>query len=322
MTDIRFLGEDDFLPSMEKENEEWKEAYVKQDSFTSFDGCRLNYYRATPENPKAVVVIVHGLGEFFGKYREYMWYLFQAGFDVFLPEHRGHGYSEGKCEEHDIIYIDKYDTYVKDLLGFVKSVVVPAADNLPLLMLAHSMGGCIGALLLEEHPEIFGAAVLSSPMLKMKGGNYPPIVVRLIGFYAFITGKQKKLAPNQRHFHPVPKFEGSSAQSRARFDYQFKQRVANPHYQTTAASFGWAVASMKATEKVIKNAAAIKIPVTVMTAGDDHLIDPEGYRLFKEKVPQAVFHPYETSRHEIFNSAEESRKAYFADVIDTLNSYL
>ncbi len=322
MTDIRFLGEDDFLAAMTTENEEWKRAFVSQNTFTNPEGLKFNYYIATPDNPRAAVVIVHGMGEFFGKYREYIWYLFKAGYKVFFLEQRGHGYSEGKSPELDVIYIDKYDSYVSDLNCFIETAVKPQAKGLKLYMIAHSMGGCIGTLYLESHPDAFRAAILSSPMLKMKGADYSPAVKTLIGIYAKLTGKTKKLAPNQKHFSPTPKFEGCSALSRARFDYQFDQRVADPHYQMSAASFGWAVASMKATDKVIKNASKITLPVTVMTAGQDHLIDPAGYEAFRAKVPQAVFHPYENSRHEIFNADDDSRKRYFADVLDTLDNYV
>ena len=134
MEEIRYLGEEDYLPVMEKENEEWKNTCVKQDVFTSFDGCKLNFYRATPKDPKAVVVIVHGMAEFFGKYREYIWYLFRSGYDVYFPEQRGHGLSEGKCDEKDIIYIDSYDTYVRDLYSFLKREVIAANEvDLPVI---------------------------------------------------------------------------------------------------------------------------------------------------------------------------------------------
>ena len=322
MTDIKFLGEDNYLSAMENENKTWFESQVSQGSLTAFDGTKLRYFIATPGSPRACVVIVHGMAEFIEKYREYIWYLNQAGYKVFFMEQRGHGYSEGKAPEHDVIYIDGYDTYVKDLHQFITEVAEPGSDGLPLLMIAHSMGGCIGTLYLEKHPETFKAAILSSPMMKMKGADYPPIVVSLLGIYAAITGKSKKLAPNQKHFNPNPKIENSSAMSVPRFEYQLSLRRADEHYQASSASFGWAVASMKATRKAIKNACRIHIPVTVMTAGQDHLIDPAGYDALKEKVPQAVFHKYENSRHEIFNADEVSRKAYFTDVLETLDSYL
>ncbi len=322
MADIKFLLEDDFLDTMETENKKWRETCMVMDHVKTTDGLKLCYYRATPQDPKASVVFVHGMGEFVGKYREYMWYLYRAGFEVFFLEQRGFGHSEGKAPEHDVVYIDSYDTYVKDLYTFVSQKVVPAISERDLFMIAHSMGGCIGALFLEEHPEFVKGAILSSPMMKMQGANYSPLMVELISFYALITGKRKKLAPGQHHFNPNADITKSSAQSIVRFEYQLQQRRNDPDNQMSGASFGWAMASLKATRKVIKNADKIHIPVTVMTAGDDHLIDPEGYKSFKEKVPQADIHPYETSRHEIFNSKDESRIKYYSDILNILDSYL
>ncbi len=322
MLDIKFIGEDDFLSTMQTENEAWLRNSVTQGTHRSFDGTRLNYYKTTPEKPKATVVIVHGMAEFFPKYREYMWYLYQWGFEVFFLEQRGFGHSEGKCPEHDVIYIDSYDTYVEDLHGFIKEKVIPVSGGRPLFMIAHSMGGCIGTLYLEQHPKTFNAAILSSPMLKMKGVDFPPAVVELISLYANITGQKKKLAPNQKHFNPNPEFVGSSTQSRARFDYQLQFRRDDPDYQMTGASFGWAMASLRATKKLMENASHIHIPITLMAAGDDHLVETSAFRTFKARVPQLNIHEYEYARHELFNSDERSRRRYFRDVLNTLDSYI
>lgn len=322
MTDIRFLGEDDFLSAMENENKAWFEENAKEGFLESFDGTRLRYYIFSPESPRANIVIVHGMAEFIGKYREYIWYLYLAGYRVFFMEQRGHGYSEGKCPEPDVIYINSYETYVKDLDHFIETVVKPQSTDLPIMMIAHSMGGCIGTLYLEEHPGVIKGAVLSSPMMKMKGADYPPVVISLIGVYAFLTGKLKKLAPNQKHFDPGVTVTNSSAVSAPRFEYQLSRRKADVHYQTCGASFGWAVASMKASRKAVRNAGVLSIPITVMTAGRDHLIDPVGYEAFKTNCPGAVFHDYEASRHEIFNSDETTRVQYFTDVLNTLDNYL
>ena len=316
-----FLGEDDYTDVMSTENEIFVRDHVKRSFFRVSDGTQLCFCHARPDDPKAAVVIVHGMAEFFGKYREYIWYLYREGFEVFFMEQRGHGYSGGKAPEMDVIYIDSYNTYVEDLHTFVTEHVMPQTKGLPLLMIAHSMGGCVGTLFLEKYPDIFKAAILSSPMFKLKGADYPPVVRGLVRVYALLTGKMKKLAPNQKHFNPDAKVEGSSAVSPARFYFMMEQRKDDPHNQMTGASFGWALASMSATSAVIRNAGRIKIPVTVMTAGHDHLIDPAGYEAFKKKVPQADFHPYDDSRHEIFNSDDVSRKKYFSDVITTLFNY-
>ena len=55
MANIEFLGEDNFLPVMDTENETWFRDFVKQGTLDSFDGTRLRYYYASPENPKGCV---------------------------------------------------------------------------------------------------------------------------------------------------------------------------------------------------------------------------------------------------------------------------
>ena len=73
------------------------------------------------------------------------------------------------------------------------------------------------------------------------------------------------------------------------------------------------------TNKVImKNADKLQIPITVFTAGNDHLIDPEGYRQFEKLVPSAKFINFDESKHEIFNAKENIRKEYFSDVLEIL----
>ena len=144
----------------------------------------------------------------------------------------------------------------------------------------------------------------------------------LLRAYGKVSGMLDRLAPGQNHFNPDTPFEKSSAKSRSRFDYQLEQRKKDNHYQTTGATFSWGTASMLATKKALRNAGKIHIPITVMTAGEDHLIDPAGYEIFAKKVPQAKVHPYSTSRHEIFNSTEDTRIKYFEDVLKTLDSYL
>ncbi|SDB67162.1 alpha/beta fold hydrolase [Butyrivibrio sp. INlla16] len=318
MNKVNFLGEDDFIRIMKTENSEFRKTHVKQGKFQSFDGATLNYYFAIPENATKVVVFAHGFCEFFGKYHEYVWYLYQAGFGFFFPEQRGHGYSEGKMKEPDVVYIDDYDTYVEDFHIFMDKVVMPATPEKKRILIAHSMGGAVGTLFLEKYPGYFDKAVLSSPMLKMK--SVPSKLVRsLLSIYAFLFGKRKAMAPGQKHFDGVSVFETSSTKSRVRYDYMFEMRLKDEHYQTYGASIGWGLASYKVYDRIFKNASRLSLPITVFTAGQDHLIDSDGYTEFAGKVPGAKIIAFEDSRHEIFNAEEETRNEYFRQVLEIID---
>ena len=76
----------------------------------------LNYYCSyIPKNPIANVVICHGFCEFAEKYDEVVEAFLKKGYAVYLPEHRGHGYSQRECSDWDKVYIRSYDDYVQDL---------------------------------------------------------------------------------------------------------------------------------------------------------------------------------------------------------------
>ena len=319
MEQIRFLGEEGFLAAMEEENKKWRKQYVTRGSLRSFDGAKLNYYVASPENPIASVTLVHGLGEFWGKYHEYAWYLFQAGYKVIFVEHRGHGYSEGKVSDPQLIHIENYNTYVEDFLSFTESVVVPESAGLDMMLIAHSMGGAIATLFMEKHPQYYSRAILSSPMLKIQVSSNSPLVALTISLGNIFFRRSKHIAPNQKRFSPNAPFETSNAASRPRFEYQLRLRRKDEHYQTSAATIGWVLASIRVHREIFRRISNLKVPVDLFTAGKDHLIDPAGYDMFKEKLPGTRIHAYNESRHEIFNADEASRKRYYTEVLEVLN---
>lgn len=108
-----------------------------QKEFTekAYDGIQLVGRIDAPEKPKAVVVIVHGLAEHFGRYDYLTEKLEQAGYAVVRFDHRGHGRSMGKA----VYYRDRTEI-VKDIDVFVE-VAKREFPGLPLFMIGHSMGG-------------------------------------------------------------------------------------------------------------------------------------------------------------------------------------
>ena len=63
------------------------------------------------------------------------------------------------------MWIDDWRRYVADLAKFAETVGKDYADGRPLNLYCHSMGGGIGASVLETHPTLFDKAVLSCPMI-------------------------------------------------------------------------------------------------------------------------------------------------------------
>ncbi|MDD6551489.1 MAG: alpha/beta fold hydrolase [Lachnospiraceae bacterium] len=313
---MKLLGEDDFTEAMNGSCRKWREGSVKNDFITSFDGTKINYYYAFPEQMKAIIVMFHGFCEFWGKYHEMAWYFYSQGYGFFFPEMRGHGLSGGKLTEKDLVHVKNYDQYVSDMKLFYDKVVSKREGTK--ILFAHSMGGAVAAIYLENYPSDYKAAILSSPMLRLKTGGISPAKINLLRLYVHLFHKEKQLSVGQHHFDGVNVFETSSCQSKARYDYLFGQRLADEEYQTYGATFGWSLASLSATKELIKNAGSISTPLLVFEAGNDHLVDPTGYTDFLAKVPQAEHIKYETSKHEIFNSTDDVRADYYKHIFDWL----
>ena len=97
---IKLIKEADYDEYMENENSRWRSEYVKQGDFSSFDGLNLRYYHASQgegKEPKGCIVMLHGYCGFWGKFHEVAHFFWQAGFDVFFLEQRGHGGSLTGC---------------------------------------------------------------------------------------------------------------------------------------------------------------------------------------------------------------------------------
>lgn len=319
---VRLLGERDFLPYMETEGKEWRRKTIKKVRFQSFDKTVLQSYYAVPEDAKAAVVLVHGFTEFFGKYYELCQVLYEAGFAVFFLEQRGHGLSEGKLPNPEIVHINSYRTYVKDLNCFVETIV-KIRTELPLLLLAHSMGGAVSALYLEKYKDVFQGAALCSPMLHIKNDRLCFFDIARLQLRAWFFREGKNPGPGQHGYNSEPDFHLSNQGSRPRFQYVAELRRRGRCYQTAGGSLQWGIASVVADRVLMRFAGRIETPIVLFEAGEDALVSMDGYKAFArrlKKTPSEYF--YEGARHELYNARRFERKCFYRDLLRVLPSFI
>lgn len=103
----------------------------------SFDKINLHYKKDFIKNPKAIVLISHGLAEHSGRYDYTSRKFNDFGYSVYRYDHRGHGLSDGRRG-----YIKHTDDLFNDVNTFV-DFVKSENPNIPIFMLGHSLGGHI-----------------------------------------------------------------------------------------------------------------------------------------------------------------------------------
>lgn len=116
------------------------------------DGMSIAYRRYFLPDAGKCVVISHGFCEFAEKYNEVAYQFLRAGYSVYVPEHRGHGYSGREVDDPELVHVQSYDSYVTVLRGLWRPVVSPKEEYR--IVFAHSMGGAIAILALERYPQL------------------------------------------------------------------------------------------------------------------------------------------------------------------------
>ena len=128
----------------------------------SKDGkTKLACYCVFPEGePRAVVQIVHGMCEYFGRYEDYAKSLAAAGILVVGHDHLGHGNSAQTPD--DLGFTAKgggADFLVEDVFALTEYVKSDYPD-VPVILFGHSMGSFIAREVLARHGEAYRAAII------------------------------------------------------------------------------------------------------------------------------------------------------------------
>ena len=248
------------------------------------------------EPVRGVVIIVHGLGEYAGRYAHVASKLNAWGFFVRGYDQCGHGQSNGApgSMPSDTRLLDDLADMVDDLRARMDA-------GLPMILLGHSMGGLLAARFVSLQMRPVEALVLSSPALD-PGLN---------GFQKLLLAVLPRYFPNLRVGNGVkPQYISHDAAV-------VKAYRADPLvHDRISARLARFIAD--AGQAVLAVASQWKLPTLLLYAGDDHLVSPQGSRRFAQAAPQKVVIAkcFEHMYHEIFNEPDSGQ------VFDALQAWL
>ena len=276
------------------------------------------------ENPLGTVLIVHGFTENTLKYSELIWSLLHLRFSVIAYDQRGHGRSwrpEG-IPDPSVTHVEHFSDYVKDLRTVCDtySEIMPR----PWFIFAHSMGGAVASLLLEQEPTLFTAAVLSSPMIAPSTRGVPVSLASALSFLADKTGKGKKNPFFMKPYAGPEDFGTSCATDPERFAWYDRIKASEPAFRNSVPSYRWSLESIRVTAKILAPGQPEKIscPVLLFSAGIDQSVLPEPQKQFISRVPDGRFVPVPGARHEIYRSVNDVLFPWWHEVILFLDHYL
>lgn len=128
-------------------------------------------YEAT--GPRAVVQLLHGVGEHAGRYGALIEALVDAGYTVYADDHRGHGRTGLRQWSGDHRKLGRLGPgglrAARDAVWTLTQRIREEHPALPLVLLGHSWGSFLAQMLLDRHPEAFDAVVMTGSALRVPG---------------------------------------------------------------------------------------------------------------------------------------------------------
>lgn len=139
--------------------------------FRGTKGLELYYQHWQPDaEPRAIIAIVHGVGEHSGRYMNVVKPLTTHGYAVYGYDHRGHGRSAGRR-----VHINRWGEYREDLKIFLDTVTKQEPEK-PVFLYGHSMGALIALEYLSHHPQRLSGAIISGAPIEPAGVSKPYLV--------------------------------------------------------------------------------------------------------------------------------------------------
>lgn len=258
----------------------------------TFDSQKIFLRRDLIDNPKAVIIIVHGLNEHQGRYDYLAGRLNGENFSVYRFDNRGHGRSDGAQS-----YIEDYNTYFEDL-DTVYELVKKENPELPLFMIGHSLGGFISLGYGIEYPGKIDGQILTAPA----------------------TNKVKKLEELSLEDNPEMKLPNQLAEFISRSEYvvdDYKKDPYVPDFMTLKLMKVLFVD--QGVPWLLDNLNQYQYPVLILHGEDDKIVKPK----YSERLYNLIgsedksLKTYPKLYHGILNS--EAKEKVIKDILSWLD---
>ncbi len=272
------------------------------------DGLEIVTFAWTDvDAPIGVVQLAHGLAEHSARYDRLAHALNDAGYVVYSLDHRGHG----RSGQDDLGNFGEagFDGLIADMVQFGEQLTAENPD-LPLFLIAHSMGSFAAQSVLLQHSDLYAGVVLSgSTALDVLAAGMAD-APQPAGLEAFNAGFEHRTG-----------YEWLS-----RDEAEVDLYVADPWcgFETPPDTIPMLFA--RAGDLAAPLGIRADLPMLIASGSDDplagggQLVELLAQRYRDAGLTDVTLIVYPQARHEIFN--ETNRDEVTADVVEWLNSHL
>jgi acylglycerol lipase len=275
----------------------------QESKYVGYDGTHMfmALWRPDTDDPRALLIVLHGLGSHAGDFKNIGEYFADRGFAVFVPDMRGFGHYSG-VKGH----VMRFDEYVED----IENLIMQAKDlylNKITFLFGSSLGGVNAIRYIMKYSRDIDGLILQSPavgqMLK-------------IGLGTKIAGHFLSLLNVKRCFSSNLNYEELS-----RNPSVIKDHETDPlRFESVTPRFG--IEALRAADDAFKSAQFIAMPILLQQAGLDNYIDPVKNKQFFDNLASKdkTWKLYDGLYHELH--VEPESRLVLGDMEDWLEKRL
>jgi acylglycerol lipase len=275
------------------------------DKWKDTDGTTFFIHGWEPENskPKALVVLVHGLGEHATRYAHVGKVLTKSGYALVGFDLRGHGKSGGPRG-----HTSSLDAYMQDIRHFF-GLMEEKYPDIPHFLYGHSLGGLLVLAYAIQYGAHLKGVIATGPGLRssLQEQKAKVAIVRLLG----------SLLPTMT----VQSGLDTTMISR---DPGIVEAYKNDPLVHDRASLGFGKAALQAIELCFARAKEFPVPLLIMHGKDDKIAYSSGSEEFAELLRAAgrdvMLKLWDNLYHEVHNEPE--KEEVFRFMVAWLDQYV
>jgi alpha-beta hydrolase superfamily lysophospholipase len=256
------------------------------------------FIRSWPSNndPTYNIIIIHGLGEHSGRYKEFASFFIKKNIGVFSFDLIGHGKSDG---------LKGHISNIKDFTDSIEEVLIQVRKrfiNTPIIIFGHSLGGCLALnYLIERKSKEISLAIISSAWIETE--------IQIPKYLLIIQKVIHILFPKVRLSNRLDTKDLSK-------DIKIIDKYKNDSLVHDRISLNLLSEINKTIEKIKNKDYNIEIPVLIIHGKKDKIISYKGSELISKKIKDSKLKLYDNVYHEPHNDNEKKEiLEYYYDFI-------
>jgi alpha-beta hydrolase superfamily lysophospholipase len=235
------------------------------------------------ENAKAVIIMVHGLGEHIQRYYHWADLFRKEGIGFAGVDLPAHGRSDGKRGN-----IKNYDI-LAEMIDILIKTASRTFPGIPVFLYGHSLGGGIVLdYILRKNPKIKGA-IITSPWLRL---SFEPPKIKI-----FMASILKYLLPSliqPSGLNPIQLSHNEEVVEKYNNDPLVHSKI------SVSLFYG----AINAAKYSLRHASDLRIPTLLIHGSDDQICSPDGSREFASKSDKVELKIWDGGYHELHNEPD------------------